>query len=98
MRLIVATNSGALGTAARNALTAFLEAKGWSVWHWYEELWLLDNVPPEINLSQLRVEIQRAIPALTHILILSAEGAINHSGMVPSQSVAWFVEHWRRRP
>jgi hypothetical protein len=97
MRLIIATNSTVVGVAAKNALTAFLEAKGWSVWHWYEDLWLMDNVPPAINLSALREEIQRAIPTLYQVLVMSAEGQINHAGMVPTPSAAWFDEHWNRR-
>jgi hypothetical protein len=97
MWLIIATNSTVVGVAAKNALTAFLEAKGWSVWHWYEDLWLMDNVPPEINLSALRAEIQVVIPSIKQVLIMSAEGQINHAGMVPSPSAAWFVEHWNTR-
>jgi hypothetical protein len=96
MRLIIVTNSAVTQTAARNALTVFLEAKGWPVWHWFEDLWLIDKVPANIDTKELRLEILRAIPSLLHILILSAEGSINRSGRVPLESVEWFKEHWEQ--
>ena len=97
MRVIIATNSAVANVAAKNALTAFLEAKGWSVWHWYEDLWLIDNAPAQLNFPKLREEILRAIPTLRQVLILTTEGSINHAGMVPGNSVEWFNEHWLRR-
>jgi hypothetical protein len=97
MRLIIATNSAATGISARNALTAFLDARGWSVWHWYPDLWLIDGAPAGIDLAALRVEISRAIPALAQVLILTAEGPISHAGTVPGESADWFTTHWDRR-
>jgi hypothetical protein len=97
VKLIIATNSSVTGVAAKNALTAFLEAKGWSVWHWYSDLWLLDNVSEPINLGSLRDAILAAIPTLGQVLIMTTEGILNHAGMVPNESVAWFQEHWVRR-
>jgi hypothetical protein len=98
MRMIIVTNSAVTQVSAGNALTAFLEAKRWAVWHWYQDLWLIDGVPAQINFTALREEIMRAIPeGLPHFLIISAEGPINHTGMVPTPSVQWFVEHWNSR-
>ena len=97
MRLIIVTNSAVTGVSARNALTAFLEAKGWSVWHWYEDLWLVDGVPLGTRLADLRQEIQGTIPTILQILIFTAEGQIEHAGMVPIRSADWFVGHWNRR-
>jgi hypothetical protein len=96
VRLIIATDSAVTDIATKNAITAFLEAKRWSVWHWYEDLWLIDNAPEQINLVALRVEITKAIPTLKHLLILSAEGPMDHAGMVPANGVAWFTESWKR--
>jgi hypothetical protein len=97
VRLIIATNSAAAEVAAKNALTAFLEAKGWAVWHWYQDLWLIDDAPSGVDLSALREEITSTIPTLRQVLIMTTEGPINHSGTVPSGSVQWFSEHWNRR-
>jgi hypothetical protein len=95
MRLIIATNSAVSPMSAKNALTAFLEAKGWSVWHWYQDLWLIDS-SKEINLPNLRDEIQRTIPSLTQVLVLTTEGPISHAGTVPEGSVGWLQAHWAR--
>jgi hypothetical protein len=97
VKLIIATNSSVTGVAAKNALTAFLEAKGWSVWHWYSDLWLIDNVPEPVHLGTLRDEILAAIPTLIQILIMTTEGVLNHAGTVPRDSAQWFQEHWIRR-
>jgi hypothetical protein len=94
MRLVIATNSTTV--PAKNALTAFLEGKGWAVWHWFEDLWLIDNAPNGINLPALRDEIRVLIPAINNLLIIAAEGVANHAGVVPTQSAQWFVEHWGR--
>jgi hypothetical protein len=95
MRLIIATSSTAV--PAKNALTAFLEAKGWAVWHWFEDLWLIDNVPNGVSLPVLRDEIRRAIPTISNVLIIAAEGPSDHAGVVPTPSAQWFIEHWGRQ-
>jgi hypothetical protein len=98
MRLIITTDSAVTHVSGRNALTAFLEAKGWAVWHWFQDLWLIDGVPEQIDVVALREEIRAAIPGgLPHFLILSAEGLIIYSGMVPTTSLQWLTEHWNRR-
>ena len=97
MRLIISTNSALVNVAAKNAITAFLEAKRWSVWHWYEDLWLIDNAPDQISVIDLRDEILRAIPTLRQVLIMTTEGRIGHAGTVPHGSSAWFTEHWSRK-
>ena len=96
MRLIISTNPTVGGVANKNALTAFLEAKGWSVWHWYSDLWLIHNAPEQVDLPSLREEILKAIPTLNQILIMTTEGTIDHTGRVPAASVDWFEEHWNR--
>jgi hypothetical protein len=97
MRLIIVSNSAVTGVPVRNALTAFLEAKGWAVWHWFEDLWLIDDAPNGVNLVALREEIRGAIPTISHFVIMAAEGPADHAGIVPTPSAQWFVEHWGRR-
>jgi hypothetical protein len=96
-RYSVVTNSASITKDQRNALTAFFESKGWSVWHWFEDLWLLDNVPSDLSLGTLREEIFSAIPGISQIMIMSTEGLKSHSGQVPPESVPWINEHWLRR-
>jgi hypothetical protein len=97
MRLIFVTDSAVVTNEGRNALTAFLEAKGWSVWHWFQDLWLIDNVPEDTKLGSLRDEIKSVIPTLTRIMIMTTEGEKNHAGQVPTEGIKWINEHWMKR-
>ncbi len=97
MRFIVATDSASTTNDIRNAVTAFLEGKGWSVWHWFQDLWLVANAPESTRLVILRDEIVRAVPGLKTVMIMSTEGIKEHGGLVPSDSVAWIEEHWKNR-
>jgi hypothetical protein len=96
-RYIVVTNSAAITKENRNALTVFFEGKGWSVWHWFEDLWLLDNVPNDLSIGHLRDEILATFPAVKQFLIMSTEGTKVHAGSVPTSSIPWINEHWLRR-
>ncbi|HEY6768579.1 MAG TPA: hypothetical protein VI386_27790, partial [Candidatus Sulfotelmatobacter sp.] len=83
MRLIILTNGATIGTNERNALTAFLEAKQWAVWHWFNDVWLVDGVPQVGSVGPLRDEIRTAIPTLSQILIVAMPaGEHTYSGNV----------------
>lgn len=97
MRFIVAVNSLTATAEGRNAMTALLESKGLSVWHWFQDLWLVDTRQP-VDLIKLRDEIRIAIPSIAAgFFISSVEGIIDHAGVVPSDSITWLLEHWQRR-
>jgi hypothetical protein len=95
-RLIIVTDSALINSENRNALTAFLEAKGWSVWHWFQDLWLADHVPVDVDVNLLRDEIFKVLPGVKRIMIMDADKK-DHAGMVPTDSLPWLREHWRRR-
>jgi len=86
MKLIVATDSARVPAAARTALTAFLEGKGWSVWHWFSDLWLIGDAPETTDVHKLRADITATIPTLGIILIFGPNQKVG--GMVPSESIA----------
>src|SRR5260370_11570597 len=92
-RLIIVTDSAIISAENRNAITAFLEAKGWSIWHWYQDLWLADNVPINTDLATLRNEILGVVPGAGRIMIMDADKK-DHAGMVPTPSIEWLREHW----
>jgi hypothetical protein len=95
-RFILVTNIAADDSRSRNALTAFLNAKGFSVWHWFTDLWLLSNVPINLSASQLRQEIMQAVPSITNFMIFSPDSANDYAGFVPTPSISWLDEHWRK--
>ncbi len=92
MKLLVASNSAVVSAEARNAVTKLLEAKGWSVWHWFLDLWLIDS-PEAPDFMKLRDELM-AIPGLRHVMIMSTEGPLYRTGWVPTDAVPWIEEHW----
>jgi hypothetical protein len=96
-RFIVSTDSAVTSASVRNGLTSRLEAKGWSVWHWFQDLWLIDAPENNINLGELRDELRRTVPGLARIMIMSTEGKKDHAGVVPSESIPWIKEHWYTR-
>lgn len=97
MRLIVVTNSAVASDKDRDLLTAFFEGKGWSVWHWFKDLWLIDGADDSTNLELLRDEALGVLSENKHIFIASTEGKIRHGAWVPSNSIPWLKEHWRPR-
>ncbi len=93
-RAIIVTNSATATTAAKNQLTAYLEGRGWSVWHWFEDVWLLDGLQDDFSMSDTRDQIKTMIPARHQFMILSTEGLKQHAGLVPRDSLPWLKEHW----
>jgi hypothetical protein len=97
MRLIIVTNSAVFSDRERDLLTAFFEGKGWSVWPWFKDLWLIDGADEGTNLQTLRDEALEILPEKKHIFIATAEGQIKHGAWVPGHSIPWLKEHWRPR-
>jgi hypothetical protein len=94
MRLILVTDSADSTDRSRDLVTAFLEGKGWSVWHWFKDLWLIDGAPDDQSLASLREELQNVMKPQTRIMIMTTEGVRRHSGTVPTGGIPWLKEHW----
>ena len=95
-KFIIVTDSAFTTNPIRDAITAFLEAKGWSSWHWFQDLWLVstDAATEPTRIDSLREEIKAAIPAVKHIMVMTTEGIRQHSGLVPKDSVPWLRQYW----
>jgi hypothetical protein len=93
-KLIIVTNVAAIDNAGRNAVTAYLEGRGWSVWHWFQDLWLIDS-NDVVDPVTLREELNKVLPSLAQVIVFSTRDAAKHySGLVPPDSVDWFTQHW----
>ena len=97
MRLLIVTNSSQITDKERDLITAYLEGRGWSVWHWFRDLWLIDNVEDGVSKVTLREQIRDLLPSNHHIFISGVEGDLDHAAWVPTTSIPWLKEHWRRR-
>ena len=97
MRFIIASDSSSFADRDRDTVTALLEGKGWSVWHWFPDLWLIDGAPDNLSMPDLRDEIVRILPSSPKFMIMSTEGRKDHSGYVQTSAIPWIKEHWNRR-
>lgn len=95
-RFIVATNSAVTTKEHRDAITRHLEEQGWSVWHWFEDLWLV-NASDQIKLPELREKLTKVTFDNLHVLVLSTEGPIDHAGKVNPGGIPWLKEKWSRK-
>ena len=105
-RIIICTDSTkgpASGFTAdeRNRITRHLEAKGWQVWHWFEDLWLIvvpdGSITGQAKLqpSELREEILALLKApLKYILVMEVRGKIDYAGMGDAQGWPWMESNW----
>jgi hypothetical protein len=41
----------------RNAVTEIFQKKGWKLWHWMEDLWLLAEVPDKVTSKDISEEL-----------------------------------------
>jgi len=96
-RLIIVTNSANATKSSRDAITFHLESMGWPAWHWFEDIWLVANVPDEVGVSALRDAI-RALPAFSQsnpdILIFPIKGVTDHSGFLSKDAIPWLKQYW----
>ncbi|MGI8773203.1 MAG: hypothetical protein ACR2JE_17405 [Acidobacteriaceae bacterium] len=97
-RVLIATNSGAgnlVGPTAaeRNEITLHLQRKGWQVWHWFEDLWLVTYPGEEMRLPLLRDEL-RALLGAKYVLIMSLNDSPFYSGFGPQAAWPWMTENW----
>jgi hypothetical protein len=96
-RFSIAVSGTTASAATKNALTAYLQGKGWQVWHWFDELWLIaaaDNVSAE----ELSREI-RTIPGFhpqVHHIVMKLDGDADYFGWAPREAWDWMSKNWKR--
>lgn len=95
-RFIIALDSTTISAGTRNELTAFLEGKGWSIWHWFPDLWLVDGVSDDLTAPVLRDQLQSLLPRV-ELMVMSPEGRIDYGGFVKTTSIEWLTQHWKPR-
>jgi hypothetical protein len=95
---IVCTNSAIAGDAGanaaeRNAITDRLKAKGWPVWHWFEDVWLVVDPLGETRPVTLREELRSLIDSRTFILVMQID-PLAFSGFGNAEGWPWMIENW----
>jgi hypothetical protein len=92
-KLMVALDGG--NREQRDAITYHLNSKGWQIWHWYGDLWLLANVPDQSTPYALWSELN-ALPPLKgkSMLVSTVENHPLFFGVANPQSWPWMNENW----
>ena len=99
-RFLISTDSAkgapAGGTTAdeRNKITFYLEAKGWQVWHWFEDLWLVVTPQGSTTTIALRDEITNLFGAKRFLLVMEIQGPIVYSGYGNGEGWPWMASKW----
>jgi hypothetical protein len=84
------------GTAEQqDAITAHLQRKGYRVWHWIENLWLLAQVPVGTTPKMIWEQLD-ALPEVGSIpmLITASNGASSFYGRLAPHAWKWMAEYW----
>jgi hypothetical protein len=96
-RIIIAVNGSTASSADKNALTAFFQGKGLQVWHWFDELWLISDVPDDTDVRAFTKEIS-AIPGFgqkgAQFVVIGVNGDSPYYGWAKRESWDWMKEHW----
>lgn len=94
-RFIIALNAGNL--EQRNAITSLIQARGWPVWHHFEDIWLVAGVPSDVTSKALYEQFQKISVIGDHsLLVLKIEDdtTLWHWGRAHKDGWAWMKEFW----
>jgi hypothetical protein len=90
------TESGenAVTERERNRITRLLHAKGWHVWHWFEDVWLTVNPTDQYySAYDLNHELREKIEDERYILVMQV-APMDHAGFGPSRGWTWTNKFW----
>jgi hypothetical protein len=93
--IVITTDSETTSPAERESITQLLRAKGWDVWHWMIDVWLVTGHPEDTKSQGLVKEIQLAAGAPVYVLVFVVPGAADLSAFLPHIAVRWLIEKFR---
>lgn len=85
------------GFEREEAITWYLQGRGFRFWHWFADLWLLTDVPDGVSPRGLAGELKR-IPTLARcsILVMTVEEVPLYFGYGPQGGWPWLSREWGR--
>jgi hypothetical protein len=81
----------------RDPITKYLEGRGWRVWHWYADLWLLSEVPEELTAGTVHQAIEQSFPLViaSSLIVLEMGSELRYYGRAPvAEAWPWMKEYW----
>lgn len=79
----------------QTVLTELFLGKGWEVWHWLADLWLLSNVPEDVTASNV-TELARSFPGLRlrKLVVMQIDGDPVFWGAITKDAWPWMRNNW----
>lgn len=90
-RFVVATQR--LTAEQQDRVTAFVRGKGWQVWHWLPDIWLLAEVPSTYSAKSVSEAFDSLIEASERV-VFSIDGPSEYFGKSSTDSWAWMGKYW----
>lgn len=91
-RFVVALNGGTVDQ--RNALTALFSGEKWELWHHFEDLWILADVPADVTSRAISEKVMPLIGGKAHLVIKIQDPAqITCWGVASKKGWEWM---WKR--
>lgn len=95
-RFIICTDSKWVAAEHRNAITHFLEGKGWQLWHWMEDVWLVASTDALPTADELKVELAGLLELKARwFLVIRIDGRVDHAIWGYKESFPWLTEYWK---
>ncbi len=92
-KLIVALDSGT--SEQQDAITNYIRNRGWRVWHWLADVWLLADVPASVSPKSLWSDLI-AVPALESArgFVMTTGNDATYWGSIDGRCWDWMSEYW----
>jgi hypothetical protein len=81
----------------RDPITKLFMSRGWRVWHWYADIWLLAEMDDWFTPRTVYACLEGAIPSIetTSLMVMEMGHDLQYYGRAPSEEAwAWMSEHW----
>ena len=94
MRKFVVTVDG--GTRdEQNAITQWLYAQEWGVWHYFEDAWLISSASSTMTAKELSEKLETLIGKKSHVVIqIEGQPVITYWGRAAKVGWEWMKKHW----
>jgi hypothetical protein len=92
--LVVVTDSESTTPRDRDGITHLLRAKGWDVWHWMVDVWVVMGHPADTKATRLVEEIRDTIGQVYVIAFVIPPDA-DVGAFLPITAIPWLINRFR---
>ena len=95
--ILIITDPSDTASQNKNLITAFLRGKGWDLWHWFDDVWIISNAPETVTAPILGKEIEEIAPTIpsNQYLVLRFRGDTpEYFGRARKEIWDWIFNHF----